>query len=472
MEVRPTQQTLMSLKHALTQANKLYSNGRLIEACNLYKSIIEQHPNVASAHNNLGAIYRDMGSYEKALEHFQRAIEIDPNHAGAHHNISVVLKSLMQMQLAEVSCRKSLKINPNDARVWNSLGNILRKLNRQEEAVICFKKAIFLDATYNRPWQCLTASMTFTSIEQPEAQEVIKRTQSLTPNDKYYIEFHFVLGKIYADCQKYEDSFKHFRLANNARRAKSSYNPKRIEASLTQIKSFFNKQLFEENLGFAGSDSSTPIFIVGMPRSGKTLLESMLAQDGSIHGAGELHTISEMVTTLSGEAGYPESVAALGQSQISMFSKRYLERLHAYAPKDAKRIIDTMPFNFLHVGLIHLLFPSAKIIHCQRNAVDCCLFNYFKHFAVGNEFSYDLDSLAHYYQHYKKIIQHWLDTLPEPILTVSYESLITDTQHTLNTVTEFLNVKSITASSALYNSEINISKHYAAFITSFNDKLA
>lgn len=458
---------VVSLKDALDRANDFYARGNVDKARALFEIILANQPRIPQAHNKLGIIYRRLGRYEDALAQYQLAIDADPNFATAYNNKSVILNAFMQREQAEQACRKSLEIRPGNARAWTNLGNILRNADRNEEAIACLRKAIELDPSSASAWRDIAAVITFTSLEQEEARAILKRVEGLSAVDPSYTHLHFALGKIYADCGEYGKSFEHYRRANDAHKANNPYRPEQVESTLKRNAGFFNQLLFKNNPEFRGTDDNTPIFIVGMPRSGKTLLESLLTRHPSIHGAGELHVIRDMVNALATHpTPYPACLAGFPQADVAKLSARYLLRARAYAPEGTVYIVDTMPTNFLHLGLIHLLLPNAKIIHCRRNALDSCLYSYFKYFDIGNEYSYDLKSLAHYYRHYQALMDHWQSALPKPILTVDYESLVRDTQSTLDRVTGFLSIDSVTPDVTLHDSEIDIWKHYEPYIES------
>jgi hypothetical protein len=244
-------------------------------------------------------------------------------------------------------------------------------------------------------------------------------------------ELNFALGALYHGAGEYEIAFQHYQLANQMKH--SNFDPDGHSAWVDRIISIFTRELLART-GVAANCDARPIFIVGMPRSGTSLVEQILACHPSVFGAGELPDIFEMIMGfpqpgLSDEP-YPECLETLSPSALDGLAERYLGRLDEIAG-DALRVTDKLPDNFLFLGMINVLFPGARVVHCLRNAWDTCLSCYFQDFAGPVRYAYDLDHLGRYYRDYVRLMAHWTSVLNIPILTIRYEELI-NSQETLS----------------------------------------
>jgi tetratricopeptide (TPR) repeat protein len=424
-------QNALVLNDALNLANRYYRDGDFKKARELLESIIGQYPDNPRAHNNLGVVYRELGRYEEALVEYKTTTTLDPRHASAYNNMGVIFKSFLLLDAAEESCRKSLEIRPDNAKAYNNYGNILARQEKTNEAIESYRRAVNLNPDYARAWQNLSSCITFTSPTQPEAESIRLLAKSTPAGQKGHTHLQFAMGKVFADCKNFDKSFDHYKRANDYQKSKSHYKRNGLTKILDNNKSFFTPELFSDNPDFKGNDSVKPIFIVGMPRSGKTLLESILTSHENIDGAGEIHTIPQLIRTLNSKKNrYPDSLANVNQEDLSKLAEKYLARLTCFNPPETRFVVDTMPINFSHLGFIHLLFPNATLIHCSRDPMDCCLYNYLKYFAHGNSYSYDLDDLGFYYRAQEKIIEHWNDVIPTTIHHVKYEDMIDNPKNT------------------------------------------
>ncbi len=237
----------------------------------------------------------------------------------------------------------------------------------------------------------------------------------------------FALGKAYADLKEYERSFKHLLAANAAKRTTAAYDEQATFAFFDRIERTFSPELMAAKAG-GGAPSDRPIFVLGMPRSGTTLVEQVLASHPAVHGAGELTIFREAVQAAAPPARlYPDFVPALDEAAIGRIGTEYIKRLGARA-QQGERVTDKLPSNFLYVGLIHLALPNAVIIHTVRNPIDTCISCFSKLFKPGEQlFSYDLGELGRYYRRYQQLMEHWRRVLPPGrILDVTYEDVVAD----------------------------------------------
>ena len=246
--------------------------------------------------------------------------------------------------------------------------------------------------------------------------------------DSRRANIHYALGKAYDDCGEYDKAFEHFEHANEIEARRYRFNRERHVIALQKVKDHFPAALFERFAG-AGSTSERPVFVVGMPRSGTTLVEQIIASHPSVHGADELTMIQQCTDRLAAEFGserpYPECIGDIDAATIARFADEYLAHLRTHSTS-ALRVTDKMPANFWHLGFIALLFPHARVVHCRRDARDVCVSNYFQQYAQAHHYTYKLADLGLYYSSYRSLMRHWRSVLPLRMYEIDYERLVED----------------------------------------------
>ena len=393
-------------------------------AINHYKKALTIMPEYAEAHSNLGNALRSLGRQTEAIKHYEQAISLKPDFAMAQYNLGIALDELGRPEDA-ISCyERAVAIKADYAEAYNNLGNALDELGRQEEAISQYKQAIAIKPDYAEAHRNLSTKKP--EQEQLPVIEKLLERPSLSETDA--IHCHFALGNIYNDIKSFNKAFEHYEKANTLKRKTIVYDSREYSAYVDRLIEAYSTDYFQK-FSASGSDSELPVFIVGMPRSGTTLVEQIVSSHPQVHGAGELASIGRIekaiAQQLKASNPYPECMSESDESITLKYSKQYLEELRNYA-HDAERITDKMPANFTKIGLIKTLFPKARIIHCQRNALDTCTSNYLNYFAIGNLYSFDLHELGQYYLDYERLMAHWSKYFPVDILTVQYEELIGD----------------------------------------------
>jgi Sulfotransferase family len=309
------------------------------------------------------------------------------------------------------------------------MGNVLKELGQLREAQSAYLEAIRLDPGSASNYLNLADSKTFAPGDPHLAamEALAASTEGLSKTDRMLLDF--ALGKAYADLKDHRRSFKHLLAGNTAKRARIAYDENGAMAQFDRIEAVFTRQLIAAKSG-GGDASAMPIFILGMPRSGTTLVEQIVASHPMVHGAGELYTLSELVRDVHGPDGnalsYPEFVAALDAPALRRIGARYIAAVRAIAP-EGERVTDKMPSNYYFAGLIHLALPSAKIIHTIRDPVDTCVSCFSKLFSEEQIHTYDLGELGRYHSRYQRLMAHWHRVLPAGrILDVRYEDVVAD----------------------------------------------
>jgi tetratricopeptide (TPR) repeat protein len=347
--------------------------GRIGHAVMRYQGALFLQPDCADGHYNLGVALAMQGRIAEAVAHYQRALALKPDNANAHNNLGNLLESAAHY-------RRAIAINPNHAEAHNNLGNMLREQGNFDDAMAHYNRAIAIAPTSAEAHFHRAEIKTF---HRGDAD--LAALEALARRDDAPAFIHFALGKALEDCGDYGRAFEHLRKGNDLKRRQIQYDEPAVARDFQRIKG--------ERFQGESDPSSVPIFVLGTPRSGSTLIEQILASHPQIHGAGELSAL----------AGLP----ALAHGKV--------------------RVVNKLPENFLRIGLIRRILPNARIIHTMRDPVDTCVSCYSKLFTSGQHFSYDLGELGRYYRRYSDLMTHWRSVLPPgAMLDVSYEDVVDD----------------------------------------------
>ena len=406
--------------------NALNELGKLDEAADHYRQAIAIAPKYAKAHYNLGVVLRDMGKQNKAVASYRRALAIAPDYAEAHGNLGNALRDLGMLDDAVASYRRALAIAPDLAEAHSNLGDVLQNLGKSEEAVASYHKALAIAPDNAETYRHLAHAKKFTRLDDDiKAMEAAYAAPGL--NDEQKMHLAFGLGKSFEDLRQYDKAFGYFRTGNAIKRGAFEFSIERVEENFEKVKNIFTEARFSGHQG--GSSDETPIFILGMPRSGTTLVEQILASHPRVHGSGELSFLSRAIVSSFGQiddSGFAES---LDQASIGAFSSAgvdYIGMIRKQA-EPLEFITDKMPLNFRFIGMIRLMLPQAKIIHCRRDPLDTCLSIFKNYFSGdGNYYAYDLGELGRYYTLYRDLMRHWHGVLPGFIHDIHYEDLVAD----------------------------------------------
>lgn len=389
------------------------------KALELAPGIVQARMNLA---NSLGAVQR----LQDALLHYQKVISIDPTNIEAYSRSAFVLFQLGRVQETIIQCKKALKIKPDHADSLANLGFALRELGRVDEAIHEFEKAIAISPKKSGFYYALATSKRISASDSHfvRMQELAGKIGSLDVESQ--IELHFALGKAFSDIGDPDRSFHHLRQGNALKRQQSvAYDESKVLLHFDRVRTTFTPELLRDKKS-GGDPSPVMIFIVGMPRSGTSLVEQILASHPKVFGAGERWEFPELTRGISGPGGtkFPEAVASMSSEQLGALGAGYLRSIQPLAP-GAERIVDKMPSNFFHAGLIHLAVPNARIIHTRRDLCDTAISCFSTLFALGVPYAYDLAELGRYIRAYEKLMDHWRRVLPQgAMIEVQYEELV------------------------------------------------
>jgi tetratricopeptide (TPR) repeat protein len=408
--------------------NALAALNRRDEAVAEYRRAIEIKPDFPEAHYNLGNSLGTLQRYNDAIPHFRKALETRPEFAAALGKLALALTALNRHDEALICYERSLAIEPDVAEVHFGYGNQLMILGRLKESRQQFKQAIALAPARPQSYRSLAAVKSF-SAGDPElvSMEALAADMSgLTDDDR--MDLHFALGKAQADISNHESAFQHLKAANALKRRQTDYDEAAVLKMFERIAAAFTPDVMRRLAG-CGDPSALPVFIVGMPRSGTTLVEQVLASHPLVFGAGEIGDLEVAVAAVgSSEDGqqFPEAIGSMTGEQLRRIGTYYRDRVAARAPA-ALRITDKLLTNFRLVGLIHLALPNARIIHVRRQPADTCLSCFFSLFGGYLPFTYDLAELGRYYRAYAGLMAYWRSVLPkDAMMEVRYEDLVAD----------------------------------------------
>ncbi|HYQ72398.1 MAG TPA: sulfotransferase, partial [Gammaproteobacteria bacterium] len=435
--------------------------------------------------------YKHSGLRTAACTAFQHAVSLDPGFTAARKFLGTVNISLGRLPEAENCFRQVLEDHPDDEEAISGLATALYRQKKTEQALTLLEprlhKAIVSPAValaYSR-----ISRHTDKRAEVNRVLEAILDSGRSDLNSDSIAQIHFSLGQYHDMTGEYQQAFEHFRKGNNIRKPLegSDAHP---EPADKLIASFSRESLAAAER--ADSNTELPVFIVGMPRSGTSLVEQILASHPDIYGAGELDALPVLLDSIRPRAGtqsaFPESITRLERSRLTDISSRYISHLEQL-DANALRITDKMPGNFLNLGYIELLFPKARVIHCKRNPLDTCLSCYFQDFD-GHQYTSSLESLGNFYLQYERIMRHWNDVLNISIFEIQYENLVRNFEPACRALVEFCGVewsdscadfynadRLVLTSSLdqvnrpLYNTSIERWKNYDSFIGSLKDIL-
>lgn len=370
---------------------------------------------------DLGHALLNLGLYEEALRSFRSVLQAQPTNIAALSGAGDTLNVLGRTDEALRAFRTVLSIDPDNAAAHFGTGNALAQLGNTADARIALERAAALApkrAAYHRA----LAELAPFREDDPRLAPMETLARENLPEDQK-AELHFALAKAYDDLGRTEPACDHLKKANALRRQAVTYDEGIVASFFADLKAVFTPERVQRA---PGGESSLAIFIVGMPRSGTTLIEQILCSDPSVLGAGELtHVQDQIAEGLAGE-DYPHGIAVLTDQAFAGFGKEYLRRL-GKLPRDIRHVVDKFPGNFQHIGLIHLALPNAKIIHVRRDPMDTCFSCYSKLFLNGLNYTYDLGELGRYYRMYEALMAHWRSVLPDgAMLEVQYEALVND----------------------------------------------
>lgn len=429
--------------HALNHLGQVYiALNDYVTAEQCFRQALVYDPYYFHAINNLGNCFKHAGNFKTALVHYERAITIEPRSSICAFNLGSTLNSLGRHWDAVEWLTKATLYEPKNFVAHHRLGLSFEKLGKFEEANANFKIALRYSPTYYESLAALLNSPPY----RPEQAEIDAAQSALDEGDiseETRIRLEHALGKHFEATGDYDSAFRHFRNSNEIQKAGAKlFDIGFVAAEFEKYMEFYTAK----NIGYFsrfGSGDERPVFVVGMPRTGTSLTEQILSSHSAVYGAGELKLMQEIESRLElpiaqgGLGGLRAEPPPLTRHSIEYLCRVYMDGLKDKEPGQAQRIVDKFPMNCIHLGLISILFPKAKIIHCQRNPLDIAISCYAVLFKMGNDFTNDLDHFAQYYKEYRRLMRYWYDVLPIRPFDLQYEDLVRDPGTKIRELIEF-----------------------------------
>lgn len=445
--------------------NVLQLQGENEKALTLLNKAISKGPDNAHAYNNLGNALRALDRNEEAVAAYKRVVEINPGFATGYYNLGLILLELEELDDAVHCFNKALSINPADKKACLGLGNARSAQGNLDEAISAYQKAIAIDPLYENAYKelgkafadhgeiemALTANRKALEINPEYAKaylplsknkkfteydDDIRAMESLLSkkgiSDEDSFNLAFALGKAYEDLGNFDKSMEYVVKATRLKRNSYDYSICESREEFDRTKEVFSRDFFA-NHHDSGDPDRTPIFILGMPRSGTSLVEQILASHPDVYGAGELKDLGKVLASVRSSekeqqgAIIPDRLLELDARAYADLGKQYIARIRKYSAS-AKFITDKMPHNFLYIGFVRAILPNARIVHCTRDPMDNCLSIFKTRLNNGHGYADNMSELGQYYRMYLELMDYWRDTLPGFIYDQSYEDLVISQQ--------------------------------------------
>jgi tetratricopeptide (TPR) repeat protein len=410
----------------------------LTKAISLYERALTIMPDNALLHRHLGASLHRMGETQRAISCFERSLSLRPDYVGARIDLAQVLRRLGRAEEAVVQLEEAIELEPYDVDSHISLALTLRQLGQTDPAIGRLEQLLSAKPDCGSAYYHI-------SMMKP-GQELIPIVEKLVSDSKLpksdAIYCHFALGNFFDGNKSFDQAFSHYLTGNTLERKNFDYDPRENIEVFDRLIKVYSKRFFQNKRQF-GSVSELPVFIVGLPRSGTTLVEQIVASHALVHGAGEIEALPGANLSVAQQLSYanppPECMVLIDRKTIEKYSARYLEELALHCT-DAARITDKLPGNFARIGFIKTLFPEARIIHCQRNPLDNCVSLFF-HYFTALKCSFELTELGQYYLDYQRLMSHWQDLFPGEIFDVQYEELVMNQERVSKQLIDYIGLE-------------------------------
>ncbi len=416
-----------------------YTSSDIDEAERLFRRAVRIAPDFVNAIIDLGNTLKEQNRFEEAIDCFKRAIKLEPTSVKAHYLLASTLSPAALTYEAIEVYERLLALRPRHAGALLGLGHMLKTVGRQDEAIKAYRDCIALKPDKGETYWSLANLKTYRLTDE-DIRDMESWVDKEEIGDESQVNFMFALAKAHEDRGEFDRAWEYYEQGNAKRRMLEHYDPVQNEVSNDAIIEVFSKAFIERNTGLGDPDRS-PIFVVGLPRSGSTLIEQILASHSMIEGTSELPYIQQVARTLDRNRAdginYPQALLELGEKHFKALGKDYLDRAKMHRTEGAPRFIDKMPNNFPSVGFINLILPNARIIDARRYPLDSCLSCYRQLFGKGQPFTYDLTDIGEYFLQYQRLMDHWHEVMPGRVLTVQYEDTVTDFEGQVRRLLDF-----------------------------------
>jgi tetratricopeptide (TPR) repeat protein len=402
------------------------------DAQHLLERCLELAPGFSAARYNYAVLLHRLNDPQRALAEIERLLAANPRNPSYRNLHAVILSRVGEYERSARAYAELLAEYPVNAKLWLSYGHVLKTEGRQDESIRAYRQGIVHDASSGEAYWSLANLKTF-RFGEADVAEMLAQVGRPDLDSANRAQFHFALGKAFEDSSDYARSFEHYDLGNALHRAAHPYDAELNSRRIGRLKAVFSPDFFRQRAG-SGCPAADPIFIVGLPRAGSTLLEQILSSHSMVEGTTELPEIITLAKDLRAQAEsadiavYAEVLARRTDAELQEMGERYIERTRIHRKTGRPFFIDKMPNNFLHVGMIHAILPNAKIIDARRHPLGCCFSNFKQYYARGQNFSYSLDDMGRFYRDYVELMAHFDAVLPGRVHRVIYERTVEDTE--------------------------------------------
>lgn len=422
--------------------------GRLQDSEALLRRALELAPSFLAARANLATVLYKQNRFPDALEQLDAVLSTEGDNPAQQNLKAAALGRVGGYDEAIVLYKELVGRFPDHAKLWMSYGHMLKTVGEQEASISAYRRALEVEPTLGEVWWSLANLKTVHfSDADLETMNSALCAKTLTTEDEFHL--HFALGKASEDRGFHDTAFAHYKKANNLRSEELKHDPEIVSAQVDGIISVFSSEFLSNRRSY-GHSANDPVFIIGMPRAGSTLIEQILSSHSLIEGTMELPDIPAMAMREgrgqdhSGQYGVAASwmsaIADMTPAKVEQLGMEFIERTRIQRKTDKPFFIDKLPNNWLYLGFIRLILPNAKIIDARRNPLDCCFSNFRQHFAKGQAFSYNLEHMGRYYKDYVRAMAHFDTVLPGYVYRVVHEKLLDDTEGEIRKLLTFLDV--------------------------------
>jgi tetratricopeptide (TPR) repeat protein len=469
------------------------SSGDLDDAEHLLRQALAVAPDHAPALFELGRVLRELERPEEAIEVYRELLALQPDDPRAHFQLASALAPAARNEEAAAAYRRCLALAPKHTGAWLGLGHMLKTVGQHDEGVAAYRHCIALEPGFGEAYYSLANLKTY-RFGSAEIESMQRHLESDKLNDTSRVNFLFALGKAFEDAGNYEQAWRYYEEGNARQRMLVNYDPVQTETVNDELIAFFDAAFFASTAGHGHPDRA-PIFVVGLPRSGSTLIEQIIASHSQVEGTSELPYIGRLTKSLNHNRAdamrYPRVLGELQPRHFHRLGQDYLDMAARHRLQGTVHFIDKMPNNFPSAGFIHSILPNAKIIDARRDPMDACVGNLRQLYAKGQTFSYDQCDIGEYYLQYLRMMAHWDNVLPGKILRVQYEDVVADLETQVRRILDFLELpwednclrfhatlRSVrTASSEqvrqpIYDSSVGFWRHYASHLDELREILA
>ncbi|MBS0416582.1 MAG: sulfotransferase [Proteobacteria bacterium] len=426
----------------------------------LLECVLLAHPDYHAARFEYANVLAQRHKFVQALEEAQRLIAIDPGNRSFRTISANAFVGLGRHEQAQAIYRELLEGAPQDADLHLSIGHALKTLGRQTEAITAYRQAASARPDFGDAYWSLANLKTYRFPEEEVARmRLHAQARATAVTDQFHL--CFALGKALEDRGDFAESFAFYSRGNELKKSESRYRIETFERSVLRQEEVCTADFFAARRG-VGCASPDPIFIVGLPRAGSTLLEQILASHSQVEGTMELAEIPRLALHLSGREGntqesrYPAVLAEMAPERLRELGEKYLDDTQVLRTSGKPRFIDKMPNNFRHIGLLHLMLPNARIIDARREPMACCFSNFKQLFASGQEFTYSLDDIGRYYRAYLRLMDHWDRVLPGKVLRIQHEAVVADLEGNVRRLLDFCGLEFEGACLEFWKTERNV----------------